>query len=266
MQHELNKRELGVYSFYNPEMDSPDFMRATREDLPENVHFDVVGAKGVLGQEERSQKMTAVTAFASGNPLFAPLLKPADLLKEMYMDAGTKNPERFLNIPGDEMEQIAQQIEQKYQQVIEEGKERIFELEKELAIKSAVNDAKVVEAEIKANKQGEISQFKAEVTGQLEAVKTGMKVAEHQAKQQPQQDIGQVVSMVKEIVKNDDAEHKKEIEMMKGEMANITSGVKALATAVEKSTEKQTEVEVEYDEEGRISSVNGKKIKRKKGK
>ena len=264
MQHEINKREMQTYSFYNPEMDAPDFMRATMEDLPENVHFDVVGARGVLGEEARSQKMTAVTAYASQNEMFAPLLKPAEILKEMYLDAGVKSPERFLNIPDDELAQIKQEIEQKYQQVIEEGKAHIFELEKELAITKAVNDAKVQEATMMANVKGEVAQFNAEVTAQLESVKTGMKVAEKTSQQQPQQDIGQVVSMVKEIVKKDDEEHKKEIATLKSSIVDITSGVKALATAVEKSTEKGGEVEVEYDNEGLISSVNGKKIKRKK--
>lgn len=266
MQHEINKREIRTYSFYNPEMDAPDFMRVSGEELPENVHFDVVGARGVLGEETRSQKMTAVTAYASQNELFAPLLKPAEILKEMYLDAGVKSPERFLNVPDEEIDQIKQQIEMQYQQIIEEGKAQIFELEKKLAITQAVNDAKVQEVTMKAQIQGDVSQFKAEVAAQLESVKTGMKVAEHQSMSQPQQDIGQVVSMVKEIVKKDDENHKKEIDDIKGKIVDITSGVKALATAVEKSTDSGKEVEVEYDAEGRISSVNGKKINRKKTK
>ena len=263
MQHEINKMEMRTYSFYNPEMDAPDFMRVSGEMLPENVHFDVVGARGVLGEEARSQKMTAVTAYASQNELFAPLLKPAEILKEMYLDAGVKSPERFLNIPDDEMEQIKQQIDQQYKNIIEEGKAKIFDLEKQLAIRSAVNDAKVQEALQKGQAQNDTSQYKAEVQAQLDSMKTGLKIAESQAKQQPQQDIGQVVSMVKEIVKKDEVEHKKEIEDIKGKIVDITTGVKALATAVEKTTETKGEVEVEYDDEGRISSVNGKKIKRK---
>jgi hypothetical protein len=184
MQHEINKGEMRTYSFYNPEMDAPDFMRVSGEELPENVHFDVVGARGVLGEEARSQKMTAVTAYASQSELFSPLLKPADILKEMYLDAGVKSPERFLNIPDDEIEQIKQQIDQQYKQIIEEGKAKIFELEKELAITKAVNDAKVVEAQKMAQVHGDVAQFKAEVTAQLESVKTGMKIAEHQEKKE----------------------------------------------------------------------------------
>lgn len=213
MQHEINRREMGNYSFYNPEMDAPDFMRATKEMLPENVHFDVVGARGVLGEEARSQKMTAVTAYASQNDLFAPLLKPAEILKEMYLDAGVKSPERFLNIPDDELEQIKQQIEQQYKDIIEEGKAKIFELEKDLAIKSAVNDAKVQEALQKGQSQNETSQFKAEVQAQLESVKTGMKIAENQAKQQPQAaqvSITEIASLVKSMEKMLESKEKTE--------------------------------------------------------
>ena len=96
MQHHINKSELQSYGFYNPEMDAPDFMRLGREDIQYNVHFDVVGARGILGEEERSQKMSAVTAFALAF-FFALLLKPVDLLKEMYLDAGVKNPNASLS-------------------------------------------------------------------------------------------------------------------------------------------------------------------------
>jgi hypothetical protein len=101
MQHAFNLRELKDISFYSPEMSDPDFIRIKNEDLPRSVHFEVVGSRGVLGEEERSQKMSAVTAFASGNPLFAPLLNAPSLLTKMYQDAGVKNAETLLVNPGD---------------------------------------------------------------------------------------------------------------------------------------------------------------------
>lgn len=184
MQHEINKQELETYSFYNPEMDAPDFMRMTREELPQSVHFDVVGSRGILGEEERSQKTSVVTAFASGNPLFAPLLKPIDILKEMYQDAGVKNPERFLNVPNDEMQAVIDRVKQEAQQVIDELQQKNFELEKNLAISKAVNGARIAEAQTHANVKADLATFEANITAQLESIKTGLKIAETQAKQE----------------------------------------------------------------------------------
>ncbi len=96
MQHALNLSHVERYSYYSPEMEDPDFLIMTKKDLPKAVHFEVVGARGVLGEDERNQKMTTVTAFAAGNPLFAPLLDTKALLAQMFQDAGVKNPERFI--------------------------------------------------------------------------------------------------------------------------------------------------------------------------
>jgi hypothetical protein len=186
MQHAINRREMGLYTFYNPELDSPDFMRLTVQEIQYNAHFDVVGARGVLGEEERNQRMSAVTAFASGNPLFAPLLKPADLLKEMYLDAGVKNPERFLVVPDDQLEQIRQQIDMQYKQVIEQGKQMIFDLQQKLAIQQAVNAVKLQEADIRANTDAAITSYKAQIDGQMARLRTDLKIQESEAKQAAQ--------------------------------------------------------------------------------
>ena len=182
MQHETNKSQMERYSFYNPEMDAPDFMWMTQQELPPNVHFDIVGARGVLGEEERSQKATAVTAFASGNPLFSGLLKPVEILKEMYQDAGVKNPERWLNVPNDEMAALEEKIKAEYEQAMQEHEQQIMELEKKVAIQNAVNDAKVVEAQAKTQYQAELAQFKAQVQAELDTIKANLKIAETEAK------------------------------------------------------------------------------------
>ena len=258
MQHEINKLEMNSYSFYNPEMDAPDFMRVSRDILPQSVHFDVVGARGVLGEEERSQKMTAVTAFASGNPLFAPLLKPADMLKEMYQDAGVKNPERFINVPDDEIAQIEQRIEQKYQDVLEQGKQTIFELEKKLAITKAVNDARINEAVIHANIKGETSRDMASLTAQLESVKTGLKVAESQAKNQPQAQqvsIAEISSLIKNIEKVMDKAEKDDEKEDKATEKKL----EAMMTAIEKMGQAVAKLgkprKIKRDSKGNVSGV-----------
>lgn len=127
MQHYMNKKKKNFsYSYYNPELDSPDFIRTTGKELPDTVHFEVVGSKGVLGEERRHQAFVQSTAFLSGNPLFSPLLETMEVAKQIYMDAGVKGPERFLkqgDIPPDikakmdQMQGVIQQLGQQLQQL-----------------------------------------------------------------------------------------------------------------------------------------------------
>lgn len=182
MQHELNKMELQNYPFYNPEMDAPDFMRLSAQEIPETVHFDVVGARGILGEEERNQKMTAVTAFASSNPLFANLLKPADILKEMYQDAGVKNPERFLNIPTNEMASMEERIRAEYEGGINEMEIEMKELREKLEIAKVGSEARILEAQLKSEAKIGEAAATAQIMSEQETVRTGLKIAETKAK------------------------------------------------------------------------------------
>lgn len=202
MQHEFNKKGLEKYSFYNPEMDAPDFMWITKDELPLNIHFDVVGAKSVLGEEQRANKMMGVTMMAAQNPLFAPLLDVSTILKEAYMDAGAKHPERLLKQPENPNDAAIQQVQQQAQQAIQQYEQEIFGLQKQLAIRSAVNDAKVQEATMKAQTQGEISQFKAELEGQLSVLKTQLDIINKQPDQQQEhvKAITQAISEIETIV------------------------------------------------------------------
>jgi hypothetical protein len=115
MQHELNRRNLKEYTFYNSEMSTPDFIRATNKDIQANAHFDVVGSRGLLGEEQRTQRVGAATAFFAGSPLFAPKLKATDIMLQTYRDAGLKNPEQYVQV--DEQPQIPPEVEQKMQQM-----------------------------------------------------------------------------------------------------------------------------------------------------
>lgn len=125
MMYDLNRIKLGTYPFYNQELDSPDFEIMNRSELPKNIHFEIVGSKGVLGEERRQQQTSQVTAFwMQANPQ---LLKQQELAKEMYRDAGNKNPEKFLNV-GDEAQMFQQQI----QQIIQQAQQQIQALTAEL--------------------------------------------------------------------------------------------------------------------------------------
>jgi hypothetical protein len=181
MQHEINKRELeNVYTFYNPEMDAPDFMRMSRQQLPDNVHFEIVGARGVLGEEERAQKMTQVTVMASQHPMFAPLLRPDLLLKEMYQDAGVKNPERFLNI-GDEPPEVAQmkqQMQEKMQQaqqMIGELQDELTHAKSELEIKATESQRRMDIEEFSAMHHAEVERYSAEEKAAIDKFLAGVK-------------------------------------------------------------------------------------------
>jgi len=125
MMYALNRTRLTNYPFYNQELDSPDFERMTKNELLPNVHFEIVGSKGVLGEERRQQQTSQVTAFwMQANPS---LLKQPELAKEMYRDAGNKNPENFLNV-GDE----AQQFQQQLQAIVQQAQQQIQALSAEL--------------------------------------------------------------------------------------------------------------------------------------
>jgi TolA-binding protein len=165
MQHALNRKSLEGYPFYNDEMDAPDFLRMTKEDLPEFVHFEVVGSKGLLGEEERTQRTSMVTAFASGNPLFAPLLNPVALLKEMYQDAGNKNPERFLNLPQGEDPRIVQ-LQQQAQQAIQQLQARIQELESKQQVEMAKLQAQSQTKQAELQQDSQIEQARLQLETQ----------------------------------------------------------------------------------------------------
>lgn len=136
MQHALNLKKMKEYTFYSDDMDSRDFIRLTASEYRSApvIHFDVVGAKGILGEEQRMTRQMNVTAFASANPLFAPYLQETarELLISMYRDAGTKNPERFVGQAQQEDPRLAQAM-----QAIQELQAQIQELSKDREVKIA---------------------------------------------------------------------------------------------------------------------------------
>jgi hypothetical protein len=139
MQHKLNLDNLDDYSFYSPEMDDPDFLRIKRADLPKEIHFSVVGGRGVLGEQERSQKMSIAAAFLLGNEHTAAMQDGVAISKQMYQDAGVKNPERLLVVQGQESpEQLKAQLGQAKQIIQKLG--QAYQKEKE---KSEVKMAKI---------------------------------------------------------------------------------------------------------------------------
>lgn len=131
MQHERNLKNLKEYSFYCPEKGLPDFLTITSKEMKDAkvVHFEVVGSKGVLGEQRRAQQMTAVTFNASQNPLFAPLLNAPKILIDMYEDAGVKGAEEYVLTQGPQIPPQAKAQMQQMQQALQEMQQKLQEAE-----------------------------------------------------------------------------------------------------------------------------------------
>ena len=160
MQHELNQKYLKRYSFYCSEKGLPDFLTITKAELPKVVHFEVVGSKGILGEERRAQQMTAVTAFLLGNPITAPLVNVVPVMVDMYEDAGVKGAEEYVK---SDQGQIPPQVRMQLQQM----EEVIKELQAKLQEAEAGNEVKMAELKMKAEQANkefmlEVQQMQAE--------------------------------------------------------------------------------------------------------
>lgn len=191
-QHELNKLYMENYEFYNPEMDAPDFMRATKDQLPTICQFEVVGSRGVLGEQNRMEKKTQVTAFASGDPGFAPLLNRPELLKDMYQDAGEKQPERLIiQQPQENVDQIKAQCQEQLQQAdqqIKQLQDQLVQAQSKADIEAGKAQSKMQIEQFKAERAAELADFKAHhetmlshhtsgLKSQLEEIKTSHKLS-----------------------------------------------------------------------------------------
>lgn len=139
MQHAMNLEKLTEYSYYSAEMQDPDFLLMKKKDLPGAVHFEVVGARGVLGEQERAEKFTHAFAFALGNALTAHRVDVDAGLLQIFQDAGMKRPEQFILEPGHESTAA---LKAQVQQLTEARQKVGGELQQEKS-KSSVKMAKI---------------------------------------------------------------------------------------------------------------------------
>ena len=146
LQHTLNKKNLKNYGFYNPEMDAPDFERMGTKDLPENIYFDVVGSKGLLEENERQIKTMAVTKFALEAGV---KINTEEVIKEMYQDAGNKNPERFLQ--SNEEFKMPPEMEAQIKQMMQDAQQQIQELADENLKLKMQEDSRIADSQQKAD-------------------------------------------------------------------------------------------------------------------
>lgn len=230
MQHELNKLYMEGYEFYNPEMDSPDFMRVTKDEMPKVVNFEIVGSRGVLGEKARQEKVSQVTAFASGNPLFGPLLEPEILLKEMYQDAGVKDPERFIKPPSGPSPEI-EQLKQQMQQGMQKYEAQIADLQKQLAISKAVNEAKLQETMARAEIDGNLAKIIADFQQETAAIKTALNIVESEVKygiSEGQKILSAVDSVEKIMAKLESSESESKDSEIKNHMMMLGNSMKGM--------------------------------------
>lgn len=132
-QHDLNKRNLRTYGFYNTQLNTPDFVTADRSDINEwakEVHFEVIGSKGVLGEERRRQGALEITGFFGSSELFAPHLNVKEIMQDAYRDIGVKNPERYMTFEDDNPE--AEAIQEEAEAMIEELQAQLAQMQEEL--------------------------------------------------------------------------------------------------------------------------------------
>lgn len=165
MQHELNRLYLDEYEFYNDEMHTPDVVIAKNSDIQASSYFEVVGSRGLLGEEQRTERISQTTAFLSGNPLFAPLLKAQDIALQMYRDAGKKNPEEFIKTETGSPQDAALKMQlQQMQQLLQQFARENESLKKDHEAKMAKIQSDSQTAS--ADRQAEMQRFQQELAEQ----------------------------------------------------------------------------------------------------
>ena len=174
MQHDLNKKYVQRYDFYNSDLDTPDYLTVEKKDLPQFVKFTVTGSKNVLNEDNRVAKTSQVTAFLLGNPATAEKVNLDEIAKQMYMDAGNSNPERLLNVTNgvdpkikkimdavkqksDEVQQLAQQEIQAAQDEQTKLQQQVQELQGQLTALQADKSIEQEKLQLESQKvQGEL--------------------------------------------------------------------------------------------------------------
>ena len=169
MQHELNKSDLDDYPFYNNDPYTPDLLRANKSDLPDVVHFEITGARTVLGEQRRRQGVLGVAAALMGDEVGRTLAGPqglAQIARDMFADFGVKDPERYLPnasfadevemVPATVVEQVQQQaaeqiqtLQAQAQQVGEENTKLTSENERlKITVRGREEEKKLLEEQI----------------------------------------------------------------------------------------------------------------------
>jgi len=155
MQHDLNKLNLKVYPYQNSEIHTPDFLRMSREDLPKEVHFEIVGSRQLLGEEQRTARFFNAVKATQELPFVSEQADWEEISRQIWVDSGQKNPDRFLKV-NDEEDRVQRAVKQLQEQLLPQ----IQELQKEV-MESQLDKQKF--AAVVAGKDVEIKDLRGEI-------------------------------------------------------------------------------------------------------
>ena len=146
MHHDLNKQHLESYPFFNDDLRTKDFVRASKKDLPKAVMFEIVGSRSLLGEEQRTARFVNAATFVATIPPLAAKTDWSEVGQQIWEDTRIKDPARFIveqdddKIPREQFEQAAQQaqqITQQLQQQLQETAQRLQKAEVQVEVDKA---------------------------------------------------------------------------------------------------------------------------------
>jgi len=155
MQHDLNKLHLKIYPYQNSEIHTPDFLRMSREDLPKEVHFEIVGSRQLLGEEQRTARFFNAVKATQELPFVSEQADWEEISRQIWVDSGQKDPDRFLKVNDEE-----DRVQRAVQQLQEELLPQIQELQKEV-MESQLDKQKF--SAVVAGKDVEIKDLRGEI-------------------------------------------------------------------------------------------------------
>jgi hypothetical protein len=136
LHHAWNRKKFKTYQAYSNEIATQDLIVFDKKDINVPAHFDIVGAKSILGEQQKREQLTNLTLALSQNPLFVPLLKADRIAIDLYRDAGKKNPEDWIKV-----EEGGPKIPPQVQAMIQELQQRLQQAESGMQVKIAQIEA-----------------------------------------------------------------------------------------------------------------------------
>ena len=253
MQHELNKANLKSYTFYNPEIDAPDFMTVQGSDIPQNVVFDVIGSRGAIGEKARSTAVANVTAGLLSHPKTQNIPNVLEIAKMAYQDAGVKNPERIMNTEEPEIPQETKDEMQQMQDQMQQMQEENYDLKETLAITKAVNDAKLAETIKRAEVTSSTKEYTTQLQGELETLKTMLQANKQQGGQVSIKEVSGVVDSIQQFLDETRQDRDIKSEEISGKIAALSDTMKEVMAHLSKPVK----LKVVRGADGKMSEVQG---------
>ena len=133
MQHDYNLLGLEPYRFRNDEPHTPDFLRATKSDLPKNVIFEVTGSRTILGEQERSQRFLQTATLVAQSEQTARETDWQEVTRQAWEDSKQKDPERFLRSSdrNEEVQLITAELTQQFEAQMQQVQQQVAQLQEQ---------------------------------------------------------------------------------------------------------------------------------------